>query len=552
MPNSIEGIASGDTTQDSTVLWAKSSVLGPVSFEYSTDGDFSNPAGTQTITVTDANLPVKTDITGLEAGTDYTYKVTDAAGDTLTGEFTTAAEPGENAGLRFGVTGDWRGELAPYPSISNVPEQDLAFFVEHGDTIYADFPSDAVTNPDGTRKEQAETLAEFRAKHAEVYGERFGLNTWGDLRASTSVLATIDDHEVTNDFSGGAIASTDPRFPETDALINDTELYENGMQAFQEYNPLRDEFYGEGEELTEGERKLYRYNTYGDDAAVAILDTRSFRDEPLESPGLEIDQFLEDSLTLDRTLLGEPQIEDLKQDLLAAEDQGITWKFIMVPEPTQNLGPILATDRYEGYANERNEILSFIEENEITNVVFVAADIHGTVVNNLTYQEEPEGEQIPTGVFEITTGSVAFDPPFGPTIANFLTELSPEVKDFYDSLPVASDADSDVDDKDDFIKLLTNLQLDFFEYDPVGLNDNLEIADGLIDATLLEGDYLATHTFGWSEFDIDPDTQKLTVTTYGIEPYSEAELLVNPAAISDREPSIVSQFEVNPTDVAVV
>jgi len=27
-------------------------------------------------------------------------------------------------------------------------------------------------------------------------------------------------------------------------LVNDTKFYENGLQAFQEYNPLQDEFYG--------------------------------------------------------------------------------------------------------------------------------------------------------------------------------------------------------------------------------------------------------------------------------------------------------------------
>lgn len=87
------------------------------------------------------------------------------------------------------------------------------------------------------------------------------------MRASTSILATIDDHEVINDFSGGVPADSDPRFNTTTGLINDTELYENGLQTFQEYNPLRDEFYGDTEdERTAGERKLYRYNTYGDDA----------------------------------------------------------------------------------------------------------------------------------------------------------------------------------------------------------------------------------------------------------------------------------------------
>ena len=50
-------------------------------------------------------------------------------------------------------------------------------------------------------------------------------------------------------------------------------------------------------------------------------------------------------------------------------------------------------------------MLRFIDEQGINNVVFIAADIHGTLVNDLTYQLESTGEQIPTNAFEITTGA---------------------------------------------------------------------------------------------------------------------------------------------------
>jgi hypothetical protein len=52
-------------------------------------------------------------------------------------------------------------------------------------------------------------------------------------------------------------------------------------------------------------------------------------------------------------MLGNPQLERLEADLLAAQDDGIVWKFVMVPEPIQNLGPVGAADRFEGYAAER-------------------------------------------------------------------------------------------------------------------------------------------------------------------------------------------------------
>lgn len=559
--SSINGIASGDTTQDSTVLWARSIVAGAVKFEYSTDANFSVIVGTKNATVTNINQPVKVDVQGLQAGTDYYYRVTDAAGATSTGKFSTAAAPGTHAGLTFGVSGDWRGELAPYPAISNADQRNLKFFIEFGDTIYADFPSPGLKNPDGTEKTQAITLEDYRAKNAEVYSQRYGQNTWGDLRASTSILATIDDHEVVNDFAGGedlakASAADKALFGAASGLVNDSPLYENGLQAFQEYNPIRDEFYGQtGDARTDGERKLYRYNTYGSDAATFVLDARSFRNAEL--PGVantndpaQVGEFLAKSYDPTRTLLGRSQVEDLKRDLLKSEKDGQTWKFIMIPEPIQNLGVVGASDRFEGYAAERTEILKFIDDNKINNVVFVSADIHGTLVNNLTYQLAPGQAQIATSAFEITTGSVAFDAPFGQTVAQLASAvglLTPAQQQFYNSLPIANDKDSIVNDKDDFIKQIVNSGLNPLGYDPVGLNDNLPQANGLINANLLQGDYIAAHTFGWTEFNIDQQTQKLTVTTYGVDAYTREELEANPNAVANRQPKVVSQFEVTPT-----
>ena len=517
------------------------------------DADFATILGTETVTVTDPTLPVKVDIIDLTPQTQYYYRATDAAGDTVNGQFTTAASRGTQAGLTFGVTGDWRGELAPYPAISNAIDIDLDFFVEHGDTIYADIASDAVRNPDGTRKDQAETIEEYRAKHSEVYDSRLGFNFWEQLRGHTSILATIDDHEVINDFAGGANADTDDRFSETEGLINDTQLYENGLQAFQEYNPLRDEFYGDvGDERFNEERKLYRYENYGNDAAVFVLDTRSFRDQGLPGPEDVFDindrlEVLNTSLTEDRTLLGEVQLSDLQQDLLDAKNRGVTWKFVMVPEPIQNIFPGINTDAFEGYSHERTELLRFIDENDIDNVVFIAADVHTTFVNNLTYQLEANGEQIPTNVFEITTGAVAFEAPTGEFLGNFFTAEDPEAQALYNSLPIAPDIDDIPDDKDDFVKQgINDALLTPLGFDPLGLNNNLPQAEGLIDATLIQGDYFVGHTYGWTQFDIDQETQQLRVITYGIESYSENELLSDPDDILSRTPTIVSEFVVNP------
>lgn len=150
----------------------------------------------------------------------------------------------------------------------------------------------------------------------------------------------------------------------------------------------------------------------------------------------------------------------------------------------------------------------------------------------------------------MVTGLVAFfEGRFGPAVANISLAaglLTQEQFNFYNALPIAPDPDSALNDRDDFIKQLLVTQTDLLGYDPVGLNTNLPQADGLIEATLLQEDYVAVHNYSWTEFDIAAETQVLTVTTYGIDAYSEADVLSNPNAVLGVPPRIISQFEVTP------
>jgi len=534
LPN---GVAAGDVTHTSAVLWTRSSVMGEVTFEISSDpAALGDAAATFTEMVIDTMEPAKVDVGDLLPGTRYYYRATDPDGCTADGQFVTPNTDGQH-GLRFGVSGDWRGDLAPYPSIRNAPARQLDLFIGLGDTIYADVPS-----PD-LPLSQARTLEEFRIKHNEAYSARAGVNALGDLRATTAILAMIDDHEITNDFAGAAPPSSDSRFDDSGEFINQTMLFNNSLQAFHEYNPIRDEVYeGTDEPRTEGQRKLYRQRTYGQDAAFFLLDARSFRDEPLDAPfvtsiGEEINAFLESSFDDSRTMLGRTQLADLKADLQAADAAGVTWKFVLVPEPIQNLGPPLASDRFEGYAAERTDILRFIHDNDIDNAVFIAADIHGTVVNNITFQDAFGGPQIETNAFEITTGSVAYAAPFGPTVVSFIdpSTFGPPADIF-----MLIYALSDRVGRDNIFGFFGDILLGQFDLDPIGLQNSL------VSAQLTDGGYVAVNTYGWTEFDIDAATQNLTVTTWGIDWYRPEEIAAAPWFILLRQPQIVSRFVVTP------
>jgi alkaline phosphatase D len=587
------GVAAGDVDQSSVVLWARASCAGTVRFEYGRDPDFvETPDGSMDVEVADPDEPAKAHIIGLLAGTQYYYRasrgscaapVAEECG--AKGSFRTPHASGRH-GLRFGVSSCFRGDMRPFVSIKNVPARDLDFFAALGDIVYAD--SDA-----GESGELAQTLNEFRYKHELAYSkvELPDDNMFARLRASTALFVSIDDHEVDDNFAGGAppmshVATRDregrmlfcenPDTKEIDdncdrEFINETDFFNNGLQAFEEYNPIREERYGDtGDSRTKDKRKLYRFQTFGKDAALFVLDTRSFRDEPEGLGEANLYTLPPMAYAAGRTMLGEEQHIDLRNDLLDAQRQGITWKFVLVPEPIQNLGGGAAADRFEGYARERSAILKFIRDNCIGNVAFITGDIHGTIANNLAYRPNPNfpANQY-SASWDISTGPVAYDSPYG----SKLIEIVRKVPDFdlqgsqlcppagipciepfcpipcvtvptlpeYESLPPEA--------KDIVIKAIMDLILTVhlkpwtglgFDGPPVFVPD---IYKQEVFAKKLLGSYVSTNTLGWTEFEIDRATQKLTVKTYGIQNYTpevEIENLLN------LEPRIVSQFEVHP------
>lgn len=532
LPN---GVAAGDADQQSVVLWARSDHPGALPFEVSNVSDFSTLVGGAPIlqTVVDATLPVKVQVTGLTPGTTYYYRATDVAGNRSAGQFITPSAPGVSNGLRLGVFGDWRQDLSPYPAINNAPGRQLDAALKLGDTIYADFPSRDVPVA------QASTLAEFRAKHNEAQSARNGLNAWVNLNQTTQVYAMIDDHEVANDFAGGAPVASDPRFSGGPGpRISDSQLYRNGLQAFQEYMPILAKTYsGTADPRFEGKPELYRQTTFGRDAALFMVDERSFRDQALPAPNpanhASVGAFLTNSFDPTRTLLGNRQMARLQADLLAAQQGGVVWKFVALPEAIQNLGPVGAQDRYEGYAAERATLLGFIKDNDIRNVVFVSADAHGGLVNNLTFQSGPGGPQIPVDAFEVSVPAVAHSRPFGPTVVDIATAAgwisSAERSAFY-SLPMAA--------QDQFVKHVVDSQLAALGYDSLGL------ADSGIDATLLVGDYLSTTTYGWTEFEILAGSEDLIVTTYGLPAYTSGNLAAHGDQIAAGSPVVINRFMV--------
>ena len=557
----LNGVASGDISQTTAVIWAHNTQKIPdgsipVTFKYGTDPSFANVTGIQTIEQPSYLEPAKLKLTGLQSNTTYYYRAEDAKGRFLDGQFKTLPDGAAQPGLRFGVLDDVRQGYSVFPTNLRSPAKDFILssgsfsatgsFNEQAYATTVNLPGlqtdlhNALKNTDGVR------------------------NTLVGLRRSTALynnFSALDMAVRPATTAGGAAPSDDPdNFDQTGNYINETKRYTEGVLAFQQYTPMESLSYGAtGDPRTANKTKLYRRINYGKTATVIMVDSLSFRDKAVAAPTnptdpAQVQQFLIDAYASGRTLLGAQQLADLKADLLAAQQNGIKWKFVQGTPMLQNVGPLGdGQTRYEGYAAERNDLLAFIDSHAIKNVVFISNGYKGLWVNDLNYQDTLGGPQKPLASFDINVGPVTTYRQFTDSLqrpytdGNFYLELgiaaglvsAPQAA-FYDSLPTAPDTDSNLNDKDDFIKFaLNNSVLAPLGYNPLGLQGST------LNATLLKGDYAQYQKNTWAVFDINPTNLALTVTVYGADSIATL-ALTDPQAAKQLPISIVSQFRVVP------
>lgn len=107
------------------------------------------------------------------------------------------------------------------------------------------------------------------------------------------------------------------------------------------------------------------------DCYFILLDNRYFRD-PNDMPGSDV------------TILGEEQREWFKQQLVNARGS-----FVFVAIGGQLLNPSKMYENHANYERERAEIISFIQDNDIKNVVFLTGDRHRTELSRLEKEGAP-------------------------------------------------------------------------------------------------------------------------------------------------------------------
>ncbi len=329
------GLASGDVEPTRAMLWTRYDGAAALTLRvWRMEGDvYAQRVAEVAVTPADGGF-LHLDVDGLTPGERYRYAFfeVDVAGALLArsaiGRFRAAFAPGTKAPLVLGACSCTAQGRTPRPLLHAGQRADLDLFLLLGDTSYND---------------GATTLAEYRTRWAA----NLGSPEYRALRAGTSVLATWDDHEVTNDFN-----------PET----IDPQKLATARQAYFETLPLRRD--------VAAPDRLWKSVKWGDTAEFFVLDSRGERRPSTRFNG-QPHQYLSPA-----------QMSWLKAGLKAST---AVFKVLLNSVPITNFGfSTFNPDGWQFYSQQRTEILGWIEDEAITGVLWVAGDHHFASVGTVS------------------------------------------------------------------------------------------------------------------------------------------------------------------------
>jgi alkaline phosphatase D len=412
-PLFTHGVACGEPTSSDVVLWTRTATASTLTPELLDQNGTVARTLPPVQTVADSDFTIKTLADGLAAGGAVRYRFRGPNGElSPTGTCRTAPSGDQRVPFSFAFSGDADWKWRPYPVLNSLNHESLDFFVFLGDTIYE------TTNLLGTKV--VEDLEGYRAKYRENRELPAGLEgavPLRDLYASFSMFSVPDNHELGTSVEqpsapryteGGA-----PAAPGSQQLVNKTPGFDDRVRAYEEYQPLRQRIVqNTGDPRLDGTRQLFFTQPWGKSARLIVVDDRSYRDIRLPNSD---DSRADDP---DRTMLGAAQLGWLENELRAAQNDGVTWKFVVISSPIQHIGraseigvDLDGSKSWEGgYRVERDRLLKFIDDQAIDNVVFLTTDNHNTMINNLRYRQVPEDQTsalVPArNAFEIITGPI--------------------------------------------------------------------------------------------------------------------------------------------------
>ncbi|MEL6349165.1 MAG: alkaline phosphatase D family protein [Myxococcota bacterium] len=277
----------------------------------------------EALPVTDGVLQLELTDLAADSAFSVTFYAPDGDRRARATRFRTALADGDQRVVTFGATSCLGGN-EPWAILSRAAEEKLDFFGLLGDTVYADGST------------SAEEFRRFWDAAMRIQGMR-------DLSASTSLIATWDDHEVDNNWS-----RDDDNIDER--LANATDL-------FNDFMPHRQ---------GGGDAGVWRKLSWGGTLDVFVLDCRS---ERVPAEGVYISR---------------AQMDWLKQGLSESTARfKIIFNSVPITAYFEIFNVIEQDDRWEGFPEAREEIIGHINDAGVKGVLWIAGDFHLTAVSRL-------------------------------------------------------------------------------------------------------------------------------------------------------------------------
>ena len=195
-----------------------------------------------------------------------------------------------------------------------LPSLGAQFMLFLGDFIYADVP-----------RWWGKEAEDYRRKYRQVYAAP----EWQSVGQNLSWIHTLDDHEILNDWAA-----------------NTTGVYHNAVDPWHHYHTAANPPQAKkaGAQVARSGATYFEFSQ--GPASFFLLDTRSYR----SSNSLPFN-------SIDKTMLGQDQLEDLIAYLGRPEPKNVKWKFIASSVPFTKNWPINTKDTWGGFLVERQQVL---------------------------------------------------------------------------------------------------------------------------------------------------------------------------------------------------
>lgn len=435
------GVASGDPLHDRVIIWTRvtpdnhDGTSVEVTWRMATDAAMQNVVQSGIFTTNESrDYTVKIDVMSLSAGTTYYYEFEALGRTSLVGKTKTTPAGTQAAHLKFGVVSCSNYQAGYFNGYQRLAERnDLDAVIHLGDYIYE--------YGNGTYGDSAVALNRPLEPPTEIISLEDYRTRYSTYRLDTSLIrvhqqhpfiTVWDDHESANDsyVAGAQNHNEDEGEWDVRKVIS--------KQVYFEWMPIRDN----------DDFQVYRKISYGDLLDLIMLDTR------LEGREKQVQSITDPDLNdPDRTILGAEQkawlLEQLRnstarwkvigQQVMFAEFN-VGWAALGDPNFTFEALESIFLDIWDGYPAERTQILNFIQENNVDNVVILTGDVHSAFAFdvaddpvNVTFQTLPVVGRVPlyqpTPNYDATTGAGAVAVEFvtpSVTSANFDENLNLE------------------------------------------------------------------------------------------------------------------------------